>query len=46
MRQVVLVLVLNGKAYQSQSFAGPTPIISPTFPSLNLTAEQVLSAGR
>jgi Uma2 family endonuclease len=45
-RQVVLVLVLKGNAYQGQSFAGPTPISSPTFPSLNLTAEQVLRAGK
>jgi Uma2 family endonuclease len=45
-RQVVLVLVLKGNAYQGQSFAGPMPIISPTFPSLNLTAEQVLRAGK
>ena len=45
-RQVILVLVLKGNDYQQQSFAGPILIISPTFPSLNLTAEQVLRAGR
>ncbi len=45
-RQVVLVLTLMGDAYQETSFTGNQPIGSPTFPSLSLTAEQVLRAGR
>jgi Uma2 family endonuclease len=45
-RQVVLVLVLKDNRYQLQTFAGATPIISPTFPGLSLTADQVLRAGR
>ncbi|MDY7012078.1 MAG: Uma2 family endonuclease [Cyanobacteriota bacterium] len=45
-RQVVLVLTLQGRSYQEQRFTGKTAISSPTFPSLNLTAEQILKAGR
>ncbi len=45
-RQVVLVLTLNGQHYQRQSFAGKMLIASPTFPNLDLTAERVLRAGR
>jgi Uma2 family endonuclease len=37
--------LVNG-AYQFQNFTGKQIIVSPTFPSLNLTAEQVLTAGR
>jgi Uma2 family endonuclease len=32
--------------YQVQRFQGDQPIVSPTFPELNLTADQVLGAGR
>jgi Uma2 family endonuclease len=45
-REVVLVLTLKGKRYQRKSFRGQMAIASPTFPSINLTAEQVLRAGR
>jgi Uma2 family endonuclease len=45
-REVVLVLTLKGKRYQRKSFRGQMAIVSPTFPNLNLTAEQVLRAGR
>jgi Uma2 family endonuclease len=45
-RQVVLVLTLwNGK-YQEQRFQENQLILSPALPSLNLTAEQVLRAGK
>lgn len=43
-RQVVLVLTLQGQSYQEQRFTGAATIASPTFPNLNLTAEQVLKA--
>jgi Uma2 family endonuclease len=46
LRQVVLVLTLMGEVYQTTGFTGNQPIVSPTFSSLNLTAEQVLNAGR
>ncbi len=45
-RAVVLVLTLQGKQYQENRFQGKTRIISNAFPSLNLTAETVLTAGR
>jgi Uma2 family endonuclease len=45
-RQVVLVLTLSGDTYQEVSFTGKQIIVSPTFPSLTLTAEQILTAGR
>ena len=45
-RQVVLVLTLVGKTYQEQRFTGEMTIISPTFPQLQVTAEQILSAGK
>jgi Uma2 family endonuclease len=45
-REVVLVLTLKGKRYQRKRFQGQMAIVSPTFPDLNLTAEQVLRAGR
>jgi len=45
-RQVVLVLILQGKSYQEQRFTGAMAIISPTFPNLNLTAQQILNAGK
>ncbi|MGI0495094.1 Uma2 family endonuclease [Alkalinema pantanalense CENA528] len=45
-RAVVLVGTLMDDAYQFQTFEGNTRIVSPTFPALNLTAMQVLNAGR
>jgi Uma2 family endonuclease len=45
-RSVVLVLTLTGKGYQQKLFKGQQAIVSPSFPSLKLTAEQILSAGR
>jgi Uma2 family endonuclease len=45
-RSVVLVLTLSGDVYQKVSFTGNSPIVSLTFPSLTLTADQVLTAGR
>jgi Uma2 family endonuclease len=44
-RRVVWVLTLTGDAYQKASFTGSQAIQSPAFPSLTLTAIQVLSAG-
>lgn len=41
-RQIVLVLKLQGDAYQQQRFQGKDNIVSPGFPTFNLTAEQVL----
>ncbi|KAM3112815.1 MULTISPECIES: Uma2 family endonuclease [unclassified Phormidesmis] len=45
-RAVVTVLTLKNEAYQSREFRGSDSIVSPTFPALNLTAEQILRAGR
>jgi Uma2 family endonuclease len=45
-RQVVLVLALEGQSYRESRFTGQTAIVSPTFPNLNLTAEQLLRARR
>ena len=45
-RQVVLVLTLVNNVYQETRFVGSQLIISPTFPRLSLTAEQILRAGR
>jgi Uma2 family endonuclease len=45
-RQVVWVLTLQEKTYQEQQFTGTTEIISPTFTAIDLTAEQVLRAGK
>lgn len=42
----VSVYALEGDQYQVQRFQGNQRISSPTFPELNLTAEQVLRAGR
>ncbi|NET59068.1 MAG: Uma2 family endonuclease [Symploca sp. SIO2E6] len=44
--QAVLVLTLQGQSYQEQRFTGAMVIASPTFPNLNLTAEQILNAGK
>jgi Uma2 family endonuclease len=43
---IVLVLTLAGKQYREVSFTGNQAIVSPTFPHLNLTAEQILNAGQ
>jgi Uma2 family endonuclease len=45
-RAVVLVGKLTGDAYQFESFQDDMLIISPTFPELRLTAQQVLKAGK
>jgi len=42
----VQIGTLVGAAYQFATFQGEETIVSPTFPALNLTAAQVLSAGR
>ena len=42
----VKVGTLADDAYQFETFQSEEPIVSPTFPELNLTAAQVLSAGR
>jgi len=44
-RKVVIVLTLKDGAYQSREFRGNERVISPTFPDLQLTAEQILRAG-
>jgi len=43
---VVVVLTLEGEQYRESSFTGTQRIVSPSFPSFNLMAEQVLKAGR
>jgi Uma2 family endonuclease len=45
-RAWVRVGTLVNRAYQFQDFTGNQVIISPTFPGLTLTAEQILTAGR
>ena len=45
-RAVVIVLTLKNGAYQSREFRGSDRVISVTFPGLQLTAEQILRAGR
>ncbi len=42
--QVVLVLNLQNGDYVSRSFTGEVTIVSSTFPTLSITAKQVLSA--
>ncbi|NJR51714.1 MAG: Uma2 family endonuclease [Leptolyngbyaceae cyanobacterium CSU_1_3] len=44
-RAIILVWELEDGSYRSQPFQGSDQIISPTFPALQLTAEQVLRAG-
>ncbi|MBN8562495.1 MAG: Uma2 family endonuclease [Leptolyngbya sp. UWPOB_LEPTO1] len=44
-RAVVAVLSLRSGSYRIAEFRGTDPIVSPTFPNLQLTAEQVLNAG-
>jgi Uma2 family endonuclease len=42
---LTICTLVNGQ-YQIQQFRGNDAIVSPTFPALNLTAAQVLRAGR
>jgi Uma2 family endonuclease len=45
-RAVVIVLTLQAGVYCSRTFRGNEQVISPTFPNLQLTAAQILRAGR
>jgi Uma2 family endonuclease len=45
LREVVLVLSLVGNTYKTVEFRGSDRIQSPTFRDLNLTAQQILTAG-
>ncbi len=45
-RKWVQIGILNAGTYQFKTFKGQDTIVSPTFPGLNLTAAQVLAAGR
>jgi Uma2 family endonuclease len=45
-RDVVMVMRLHESAYQVTEFRGNELVISPTFPELQLTAEQILNAGQ
>ncbi|MBE9041287.1 Uma2 family endonuclease [Oscillatoriales cyanobacterium LEGE 11467] len=45
-REAILVLTLKETSYEEQRFTGQTSIASIAFPNLNLTAEEVLKAGR
>ncbi len=45
-RQIVWVLTLQETGYQEQSFIGQAAIVSSAFPTLTLTAHQILTAGR
>ena len=45
-REWVRVGTLNRGEYQFQTFVGEDTIVSPSFSALNLTANQILSAGR
>jgi Uma2 family endonuclease len=45
-RAVVRVLSLKDGSYQAREFRGGDRIISPTFPELQLTADQILKAGQ
>lgn len=45
-RSVVFVLSLVGNRYKQAAFRGSDRIVSPKFPALSLTAQQVLSAGK
>jgi Uma2 family endonuclease len=44
-QQVILVLSLVAESYQEQMFTESDAIVSPAFPTLQLSAEQVLKAG-
>ena len=43
--KVVIVLVLQGKRYQSKRFTGDQRLASPTFSSLGLMASDIFNAG-
>jgi Uma2 family endonuclease len=43
---ILSICTLVNEEYEIQQFRGNQPIVSPTFPGLKLTAEQVLRAGR
>jgi len=45
-RAVVIVLTLKDGAYQSREFRGCDRVASLAFPDLQLSAEQILKAGR
>ena len=45
-RSVVAVLTLKDGNYWSREFRGDSRVVSPTFPDLQLTADQILRAGR
>ncbi|NJR63406.1 MAG: Uma2 family endonuclease [Cyanobacteria bacterium CRU_2_1] len=45
-RQLVMVLCLKGGQYQETVYKGGSCVISPTFPALELTAEQILNAAQ
>lgn len=45
-RQVVLVLSLDNGIYQERRFVGDEPIVSLTFPLLQVTTQVLLAAGR
>jgi Uma2 family endonuclease len=45
-RACIRVGTLVDGSYQFQAFTGKQTIVSPTFPGLKLTADQILSAGR
>ena len=45
-RAVVTVLNLKDGAYRPREFRGSDPVLSPSFPDLQLTAEQILKTGR
>ena len=45
-RAVVIVLTLTDGAYQAREFRGSDRVISVAFPDLQLTADQILRAGR
>jgi Uma2 family endonuclease len=45
-REWVMLGILTAGRYEFETFRGREVIVSPTFPGLTLTAEQVLTAGR
>ena len=44
--EVVSICTLNDRSYQSVEFRNDDVLISPTFPALTLTAQNILRAGR
>lgn len=44
-RAVMIVLSLSGGVYQPREFRSDDRVISPAFPNLQLTAQQILNAG-